>query len=363
MNDVTFDKILDIYNKEISKNVKNKNRINEFEKFKITYLNKIYTILKEGNYNPGRYNIFLIKDPKYRIIMSENMIDKIINHYLAKYVLENKLSKYLSNRNVATRKDMGSSYALKLITEDIEYFKRKTDVFYILKLDISKYFYSIDHNVLKGLLRDKLPFEEYKFIESVIDSTDEDYVNKKINLLKENECIKNPKRRNEIEKLPLYEKGKGLCIGAVTNQFLAIFYLYKLHNYIIHKLKLRCVIYMDDYIIMHEDKEYLKECLVKIESILENEYKLKLNSKKTKITSSKEGFVFLEYNFKVINKKTIIKLRKGTIKKINKNIKKKKYLFENDRCDFKSYFSSIKNYENCFKYDKIKVSRIINKYL
>lgn len=55
----------------------------------------------------------------------------------------------------------------------------------------------------------------------------------------------------------------------MTNQFLAIFYLYKLHNYIIHKLKLKyTVIYMDDYIIMHENKEYLRKCLKEIKFIL-----------------------------------------------------------------------------------------------
>lgn len=110
----------------------------------------------------------------------------------------------------------------------------------------------------------------------------------------------------------------------MINQFLAIFYLYKLHNYIIHKLK--------------------------------------LNTKKTKITSSKEGFVFLEYYFKVINNKTIIKLRKSTLRKIKKNIKKQEYLFKNKKIEFKTLFSCVNNYENCFKYDKIKVSRILDKY-
>lgn len=148
----------------------------------------------------------------------------------------------------------------------------------------------------------------------------------------------------------------------MTNQFLAIFYLYKLHNYIIHKLKIKyMVVYMDDYILMHEDKEYLKKCYLEIKEILEKEYKLKVNSKKTKITSSKEGFVFLEYKFRVINNKTIINLRKETLRKIKKNIKKNEYLFKNEKIEFKTLFSSINNYKNCFKYDKIKVERLLDK--
>lgn len=359
-----MDKILKIYNEEVSKNVKNKKKINDFEKYKITYLSSVYGVLKSGDYTPLKYNIFLIKDPKYRVIMSQSIYDKIINHYIARYVLEEKLSKYLDNRNVATRKNMGASYGINLVIKYIEELKRKSNTFYILKLDISKYFYSIDHNVLKSLLKDKLSCEEYNFLDTIISSTDEDYVNNRILYLKNKELINNPKRSDEINELPIYNKGKGLCIGAMTNQFLAIFYLYKLHNYIIHKLKLKyTVIYMDDYIIMHEDKEYLRICLKEIESILYNDYKLKLNRKKTKITSSKEGFVFLQYIFKVVNNKTIIKLRKDTLRKINKNMKKQEYLFNNDKLEFRTLFSSINNYKNCFKYDKRRVNNILDKYI
>jgi len=364
VNNVNFTDILDIYNNEISKRVKNKKKINEFEKYKITYLKSIYEVLVSGNYKPLRYNIFLIKEPKYRVIMSQGIYDKVINHYLAEHVLNKKLTKYLDIRNVATRKNMGSSYGINLLIKYIEKLKRKNKEFYILKLDISKYFYSIDHEVLKSLLIDKLTKEEYHFLELIINSTDYDYVNNTINYLKNKELMINPKRSKEINELPLYEKGKGLCIGSMTNQFLAIFYLYKLHNYIIHKLKIKyMVVYMDDYILMHEDREYLKKCYQEIKEILERDYKLKVNSKKTKITSSKEGFVFLEYHFRVINNKTIIKLRKDTLRKIKKNIKKNEYLFRNKKQEFKTLFSSINNYKNCFKYDKIEVERLLDKYI
>lgn len=163
MNNVSMDKILKIYNEEVSKNVKNKKKINDFEKYKITYLSSIYGVLKSGDYTPLKYNIFLLKDPKYRVIMSQSIYDKIINHYIARYVLEEKLSKYLDNRNVRARKNMGASYGINLVTKYIEELKRKNSTFYILKLDISKYFYSIDYNVLKSLLKDKLFCEEYIF--------------------------------------------------------------------------------------------------------------------------------------------------------------------------------------------------------
>ena len=134
-------KILKIYNEEVSKNVRNKKKINDFEKYKITYLESIYNVLISNNYKPLRYNIFLIRDPKYRIIMSQGIYDKVINHYITKYALIPKLTKYLDDRNIATRKDMGCSYGVKLVKKYIE-LNKKYGKFYVLKIDIRKYFYN-----------------------------------------------------------------------------------------------------------------------------------------------------------------------------------------------------------------------------
>lgn len=85
MNDVTISKILKIYNEEVSKNVRNKKKINDFEKYKMMYLESIYRVLTTCNYKPMKYNIFLIKDPKYRVIMSQNIYDKVITLYCKVY--------------------------------------------------------------------------------------------------------------------------------------------------------------------------------------------------------------------------------------------------------------------------------------
>ena len=55
-------------------------------------------------------NIFLIYEPKWRLVMSLSIKDKVINHFVAKYLLEAKLSKYLDNRNTATRKNVAFFY-------------------------------------------------------------------------------------------------------------------------------------------------------------------------------------------------------------------------------------------------------------
>ena len=291
LNDITY-----IYENKVRKNTKNKFKIYNFEKYKMQNINYIYNTI--NNYNNNyfcKYNIFLITKPKFRIVMSLNIKDKVINHYITRKVLIPKLSKYLDNRNVATRKNMGTSYGRKLVKSYIEK-NKKYGNFYVLKLDISKYFYSIDHNVLKGMLCDKLEKNEYNFICDILDSTNCDYVNEKINYLKEKYKRKYPNNKEEIEKLPYYSFGKGLPIGNMTSQFLSIFYLNELDHKIIHDFKVKYYVrYMDDSILIDKDRDKLVKVYDFIEKELFNKYKLKLNYNKCKITSIKEGFVFLGY--------------------------------------------------------------------
>ena len=80
---VDFKLLCDTY-KEIRKNLKNKNRIYNFEKNKMEYIYYAKYLLENKLYNGGTYNVFIITKPKVRVIMSMNMIDKLINHYITK---------------------------------------------------------------------------------------------------------------------------------------------------------------------------------------------------------------------------------------------------------------------------------------
>lgn len=105
MNDyLNIENLLNVYEKDLCKNIKNKKKLLNFERFKMININSAYNILKSNRYNGGKYNIFIIKSPKYRIVMSLNIIDKVINHFICTYCLIPKLSFRLDNRNIATRK-------------------------------------------------------------------------------------------------------------------------------------------------------------------------------------------------------------------------------------------------------------------
>ena len=86
--------------------------------------------------------------------------------------------------------------------------------------------------------------------------------------------------------------------------------------------------------INHQDKVYLKKCLDIITSKLYSLDNLLVNKNKTYISSSRNVIPFLGYNFKVINKKTIIRLNSNSKKNIKKGIKRTKYLFINNLINF-----------------------------
>ena len=337
INNLNFNSVLNIYEEEIVKNIKNKNKLYRFEKNKVQNISHIVEMLKHGDVGHNHYNIFLIYEPKVRLIMSLSVRDKIINHFITRNILEPRLNIFLNDCNVATRKNMGTDYAIKKLIKYINILKNKYKMFYVLKIDISKYFYNIDHNVLKSLLVDKLSDEEYKLVCKIIDSTNKEYIN---NIIK-----------NLSDDVPLYKYDKGLPIGNMSSQMLSIFYLYKLDHYIINDLKLKYYIrYMDDFIILCENKEKINKAKIIICNILKEKYLLNVNKKKTFIVKANNYFSFLSYVFKIDGNKTVIRIRKNNFKKIGKRIKEVRYLLDNNMISYNSAFSMVMTYSNSFKY-------------
>ena len=75
---------------------------------------RVLNSFNDEKYEPGEYNVFLIKDPKYRIIMSQNISDKIINHAMAN-VLIMVLEPSLIDMNVATRVGKGTHNGIRFL--------------------------------------------------------------------------------------------------------------------------------------------------------------------------------------------------------------------------------------------------------
>lgn len=327
-----LDTIINMYDKCIRKNTKNKQKIEEFENNYSQNMIIIKELLASKKYVPGRYNIFIIKEPKVRIIMSQNIKDKIINHLVAKYILVKAFNDTLIYENCATRDNKGTHMALYLFKKYYNVMRNRHSIFYILKFDISKYFYSIDHNIVKNIIRNKIKDKDaISILERIIDSTNLKYVNEKIEKLK---------KKNIINNIPSYETNKGFPIGNMTSQIVACIYLNGLDHYIKEELHIKYYVrYMDDGIIIHHSKEYLKSVLKNINNYL-NEYKLNLNNK-TRIYKSNEEIEFLGFRFFFKNK-IVMKVKNVTKKRYKRRMKKLYDLYKEGKVK-ESQFISVKN--------------------
>lgn len=99
---------------EVCKNTKNKKKVEEYKELKCAYIYHIYNMLKSDKYIPGKYNVFTIYEPKKRIIVSQEIEDKIVNHLVARYILYPAILPCLLDVNVASRKGLGTSRGIKL---------------------------------------------------------------------------------------------------------------------------------------------------------------------------------------------------------------------------------------------------------
>ena len=277
-----IENIMKVYD-EICRNTKNKRKVNRFNEFKCINIIKIYNTLIRREYEVGPYVTFKIMEPKERLIVSQQMSDKLVNHLVSRYILHPALLPCLIDTNVASRKDKGTKAGLEYYQKFRKICKSKYGKYYILKCDVKKFFSSIDHDILKQ-----------KVIRRI---KDKDALNIVFKIIDSNK--------------------KGLGIGNMSSQVLAIFYLNDLDHYIKEELKIKYYVrYQDDFILFHNSKEYLKECLEKIKEFLANE-KLQLNSK-TRIYNSNGNIIFLGRNkFGQYNR------YRGVIRKI----KKKMYLY------------------------------------
>ena len=285
---------------EVCSNTKNKRKTSKFKEYKCIYISRIYNDLKNKTYTVGPYNVFTIYEPKERKIVSQNIYDKIVNHLIARYILMPAIIPKLIDQNVASRAGYGTKKGLYYHYKYLRTCKIKYNEFYILKCDISKFFASINHDVLKNKIKKLIKDNDaLKIIFDIIDSVEE-----------------------------------GLGIGNMTSQILAIFYLNDLDHFIKENLKIKYYIrYQDDFCLYHSSKKYLKFCLDEIEKFLQKE-DLKLN-KKTRIYKNTNNFIFLGRN----NTGKYSKYRN-----MKRRINKKYKLYSNKKITIKSFVSTINSY-------------------
>ena len=308
-----LENLIECFN-EVKKNTNSKTRVENLTAYKNIYISRIHKILKEKTYTMGNAIIFTIHDPKERKIVSLNLQDKIVNHLVARYILYPAILPCLLDVNVASRKNLGTSRGLEFANKFKNKCKIKYGEYYILKCDISKFFASINHDILKKKICKKIKDKDaLNIIFHIIDS---------------------------------YEDG--LSIGAMTSQVLAIFYLNDMDHFIKEELKIKYYVrYQDDFLLFHESKEYLKYCLKEITKFLAKE-KLVLN-KKTRIYKSTNNFLFLGRNSYG---------KYARYRNVKRKLKKRYFLYKDNKISLNSLTSSLICYKQlCNKNTIIKFKK------
>jgi retron-type reverse transcriptase len=201
--------------------------------------------------------------------------DRIVHTALVN-VLEPVFERQFIFHSYACRKAKGTHRALAQFVR----WARTSD--YILKLDIHKFFPSIDHQILKDRLRRTIKDPKVLWLcDLIIDHSNEQ------------ESLKQYFPGDSLFS-PL-ERRRGIPIGNLTSQFFANVYLDDLDHFLKDRLRLpRYLRYVDDLCCHHDEKTLLQELRRQVVEFLAN-YRLKLNEGKSRIRRVKEGIEFLGF--------------------------------------------------------------------
>lgn len=268
---------LELAFKKARKRKSKKPYVKEFEADLLNELNKLKQELEFQIYKPQSLNRFIVRDPKTRTIHASAFRDRVVYHALVN-IIGPVFEKRFIYDSYASRINKGTHNAIWRFDK----FKRKisnngrlTDNAldnnsvqgYVLKADIKHYFDTVDHEVLLNIIERQIKDKKVIWlIQQILNNFDST------------------------------TKGKGMPLGNLTSQFFANIYLNELDQFVKHKLKAKYYIrYVDDFVILHNNKNVLEDHKQKIKEYLNNDLKLTLHPAKSRIIPLKNGIIFLGY--------------------------------------------------------------------
>lgn len=301
-----FDKIIDYENLFQSYLMARKGKRFRGEVLDFSYnveseLIQIQNDLIYGTYEVGRYREFYVYHPKKRLIMALPFRDRVVQWSIYRVLYPIFAKKFIKD-SYACIKGRGSHVAADRVQYWLRQLQRRPGKTYYLQMDMSKYFYRIDHEVLLGIIERSIKDKDVmKLLAKIIKS--------------EHTKFGIPLGDHFYEKERV--EGIGMPIGNLTSQLFANVYLNEMDQYAKHEMKVRHYIrYMDDIIILHKDKNELKEILFESDSFLQHELYLQINNK-TRIDNTNHGVDFVGKRIWP----THMKLRKETIKHMKSRLK------------------------------------------
>lgn len=263
----------------------------EFHRHLEQNLLKLELSLASRTYQPGQSIAFVASHPKTREIFAADFKDRVIHHLLCRY-LEPRFEPKFIHDSYACRKSKGTHRAmLRLQQFTIETYS-KTRPTYFLKMDIKSFFTSIDKHILYRIITNHIKNPDILWLTHVVIFHDcaRDVPPK---LQSHPDLFKRIPSEKSLFTVP---RGKGLPIGNLTSQFFANVYLDKLDQFIKHKLKVKHYVrYVDDFVLLSDSPELLRQYQQNIEAFLARELKLFAHPAKTILRPVSTGIDFVGY--------------------------------------------------------------------
>ena len=266
--------------REASRNKRYHSEVMRFNAGLEENLLRIRRLLLAGEWRPRPYREFEVFEPKRRVIHAPAFADRVLHHALVQ-VIGPYFERRFIEHSYACRVGKGTHAASDYLSSML----RSAEARYVLKADVTKYFYSIDHDILLRIVARTIGDREVLNLLRV--------------LVKGADCI---------------EGNRGLPLGALTSQLLANVYLDQLDHFIKDTLGVRYYVrYMDDFILLHGDKAELWRLLAEIRDFLACELHLTLNNK-TRVFPASHGVDFAGYRhfsgYKLPRKRNVRRARK-----------------------------------------------------
>lgn len=312
---ISFEKLLKAH-KKARRGKREKREIILFELNLESELIRIEKELKSGIYKHGKYKEFKIYEPKERIIQALPYKDRIVHQWYVEEFIKPYILPRFINTNFACLENKGTHKAVEQLQNYMRIFKRNYGDFWILKCDISKFFYNIDKNILFDILSKYIADKKLLDFTHLLIFDGTDNMNK-----------------------------KGIPIGNYTSQFFANIYMNELDQYVKHILKCKYYVrYMDDFIILLKTKQECIEIKKLIEKFIDSHLELKLNDKSRYYPYSM-GVNFCGYRTFTTHRL----LRVSSKTKIKNNVKKWNKLWHLNKLNTKQAIMSINSWLRSFK--------------
>ena len=272
--------------KKACKHKKSKSETTEWMYNCEKYLLELQAELIEQRYHPQPYKYFTIREPKERIISVAAFRDRVVHHALVN-IIEPYFEAIFIKDSYATRKEKGLHLAVQAAQNYACRYK------WYLKLDIEKFFASVNHDILLRLINRKIKDPAVMSLCRIILS-------------------------NQTASMGL-EENRGLPVGNLTSQFFANIYLNKLDHFIKQSLGYQAYVrYMDDFILFSDDPQELKHALKQIEQFVQQQLDLRIKPQSVQLNRVSHGIPYLGY--RIFPK--LLRIRRENLKRCLKGIEK-----------------------------------------